>query len=429
MAEKSDTIASLLAEGRTFPPPPDFTAQARICHRRRLRRGRGRPRGVLGGAGRRAPRLVRAVAHRARVGPARSPSGSSAGSSTPPTTASTATSPPAAATRSPTTGRASPATPAPSPTPTSSRDVSQLANALKALGVQKGDRVNIYLGMVPELPMALLALRAHRRRALGGVRRLLVRLAARPHPGRRAPRCSSPATARGGAAASSPLKETADTAVAECPTDREGARAAPHRAGRRHGRRPRRVVARPRAPAVGRVRARADGQRGPPLPPLHQRHHGAAQGHHAHDRRLPHAGRVDAPERVRPASPTPTCTGARPTSAGSPATRYIVYGPLMNGCHRRALRGHARSPGQGPALGHRRALRRHHPLHRAHRDPHVHEVGGRVPREPRPLVVAAARHAWASPSTPRRGSGTGRTSVAAGARSSTPGGRPRPAPS
>src|SRR5438105_447164 len=37
------------------------------------------------------------------------------------------------------------------------RDVSQLANALKALGVEKGDRVNIYLGMVPELPTALLA--------------------------------------------------------------------------------------------------------------------------------------------------------------------------------------------------------------------------------------------------------------------------------
>src|SRR4029077_20461576 len=36
-------------------------------------------------------------------------------------------------------------------------DVSQLANALKELGVQRGDRVNIYMGMVPELPMALLA--------------------------------------------------------------------------------------------------------------------------------------------------------------------------------------------------------------------------------------------------------------------------------
>src|SRR6476661_3592761 len=36
-------------------------------------------------------------------------------------------------------------------------DVSRLANALKSLGVQRGDRVNVYLGMVPELPMSLLA--------------------------------------------------------------------------------------------------------------------------------------------------------------------------------------------------------------------------------------------------------------------------------
>ncbi|MCJ7439856.1 MAG: AMP-binding protein, partial [Acidimicrobiia bacterium] len=36
-------------------------------------------------------------------------------------------------------------------------EVSRLANALKELGVKKGDRVNIYMGMVPELPMALLA--------------------------------------------------------------------------------------------------------------------------------------------------------------------------------------------------------------------------------------------------------------------------------
>ncbi|HZJ26370.1 MAG TPA: acetate--CoA ligase [Acidimicrobiia bacterium] len=36
-------------------------------------------------------------------------------------------------------------------------EVAQLANALKALGVGRGDRVAIYLGMVPELPMAMLA--------------------------------------------------------------------------------------------------------------------------------------------------------------------------------------------------------------------------------------------------------------------------------
>ena len=36
-------------------------------------------------------------------------------------------------------------------------EVCRLANGLRSLGVQKGDRVNIYLGMVPELPIAMLA--------------------------------------------------------------------------------------------------------------------------------------------------------------------------------------------------------------------------------------------------------------------------------
>src|ERR1041384_1649141 len=37
------------------------------------------------------------------------------------------------------------------------RSVNKFANALKNLGVQKGDRVTIYLPMVPELPIAMLA--------------------------------------------------------------------------------------------------------------------------------------------------------------------------------------------------------------------------------------------------------------------------------
>jgi acetyl-CoA synthetase len=36
-------------------------------------------------------------------------------------------------------------------------EVARFANALKELGVRKGDRVNIYMGMVPELPIAMLA--------------------------------------------------------------------------------------------------------------------------------------------------------------------------------------------------------------------------------------------------------------------------------
>ena len=36
-------------------------------------------------------------------------------------------------------------------------EVGRFANALKALGIRKGDRVAIYLGMIPELPVAMLA--------------------------------------------------------------------------------------------------------------------------------------------------------------------------------------------------------------------------------------------------------------------------------
>src|SRR5512132_3326733 len=36
-------------------------------------------------------------------------------------------------------------------------EASRLANGLRSLGVQKGDRVGIYMGMVPELPVAMLA--------------------------------------------------------------------------------------------------------------------------------------------------------------------------------------------------------------------------------------------------------------------------------
>ncbi len=37
------------------------------------------------------------------------------------------------------------------------KEVNKLANALKSLGVQKGDRVGIYLPMIPELPISMLA--------------------------------------------------------------------------------------------------------------------------------------------------------------------------------------------------------------------------------------------------------------------------------
>ena len=44
-----------------------------------------------------------------------------------------------------------------SPTPTCTRDVQRFANALKSLGVAKGDVVAIYLPMIPEVAVAMLA--------------------------------------------------------------------------------------------------------------------------------------------------------------------------------------------------------------------------------------------------------------------------------
>ena len=94
---------------------------------------------------------------RCSTGTAPGPSGSRRRDSTSPTTASTVTSPPGATTRPPSSGKASRAK---SRTLTYQQlliEVSKFANVLKSLGVQKGDRVAIYMGMCPELPIAMLA--------------------------------------------------------------------------------------------------------------------------------------------------------------------------------------------------------------------------------------------------------------------------------
>ena len=86
---------------------------------------------------------------------------------------------------------------------------------------------------------------------------------------------------------------------------------------------------------------------------------------------------------------------------------YIVYGPLANRATSVMYEGTPDHPGQGPLLVDRREVRRHDPLHRAHRDPHVHEVGDRVPRRRTTCRRCGCSARSASPSTPRRGSGTG----------------------
>ena len=96
-------------------------------------------------------------------------------------------------------------------------DVAQLANALKSLGVEKGDRVNIYLGMVPELPMALLAcarIGAAHSVVFGGFSSESLRDRIQDAEAKVLITCDG-AFRRGQIVS---LKETADLAVAECPT-------------------------------------------------------------------------------------------------------------------------------------------------------------------------------------------------------------------
>ena len=106
---------------------------------------------------------------------------------------------------------------------------------------------------------------------------------------------------------------------------------------------------------------------------------------------------------------------------------YIVYGPLANGATQVMYEGTPDTPHQGRFWEIIAEVRGHDPLHRADRDPHVHEVGRRHPGQVRPVLAAAARLGRRAdqprgvdvvPQAHRR---------RPTARSSTPGGRPRPA--
>ena len=180
----------------------------------------------------------------------------------------------------------------------------------------------IYLPMIPEAVVAMLACARHRRPALGGLRRLLRRGPAHPHrrrrgqarhhrrrrlPPRQARRRSSPpSTTRRRQGDSRRVEQVLVVRRTGQDVDVE--------------RGPRRLVARRRRRRQPTEHeAQAVRRRAPAVHPLHLRHHREAQGHPAHHRRLPHPGRLHA-TRSSTCTPRPTSTGAPPTSAGSPAT-------------------------------------------------------------------------------------------------------------
>ena len=195
----------------------------------------------------------------------------------------------------------------------------RFANVMKSLGVEKGDVVGIYMPMIPETPAAMLAcarIGATHNVVFGGFSveavkermevsdaKLLVTANANA-----APRQADPDEGAGRRRARRPAED--------------GARR--RRQARRHRHadegRPRRLVARGVREGGRRLPGRAARRRAPALHPLHVGLDREAEGHPAHDRRLPDRRRRHPQRGLRPEAATPTSTGARPTSAGSPAT-------------------------------------------------------------------------------------------------------------
>ena len=375
-------IEDYYLEERRFPPPEGFAAQAVVTDPSIVERAAARRRGVLGRAGPR-PRLVRRVAHGARVGPAlrqvvrrghaervlqlpRPPRGRRP--------------------RRPgrlSTGKASPATPGPSPTPSCWPTCERFSNVLEGSRRAAGRPGGHLHAHDPRAARGHAGLRAHRGAALGRVRRVLRRRPARPDRRRRGQgadhrrrrlaagrRRGAQGERRRGPGRARPRSSTSSSS---------GAPGSP--TGRRHDAGPRPLVGRPHGRRRAVVPARAHGRRGPALPAVHLGHDGQAQGHHAHHRRLPHPGRLSPTERVFDLTPRPTSTGARPTSAGSPATatsstdRSPTARPAS--CTRAPPTPPARTAG-GSII---EQLRGHHPLHRADGHPHLHEVGRRSTRQ------------------------------------------------
>ena len=258
------------------------------------------------------------------------------------------------------------------------QEVGRCASALKGLGVLKGDRVAIYLPMIPEAAIAMLAcarIGAVHSVVFGGFSAEALRDRINDAE------CTVLITADGGYRRGSvlPLKRFADEAIEGCPTIRhvvvvrrrpggEGDEAfATMREGRDHWWHRLLEQASPVCPAEP-----MDAE--DMLFILYTSgHHREAEGHRAHHRRIPHArGRHDE-VRLRP-------EGRR---------RLLVHRRHRLG-HRTLLRGvrPARERGDGahvrrrarlararPLLEDLRALRRHRLLHRADGDPRLHEVG------------------------------------------------------
>ncbi len=268
------------------------------------------------------------------------------------------------------------------------RDVQRFANALKDLGVEKGDVVGIYLPMIPEVAVAMLACAR-----IGAIHNVVF----------------------GGFSAES-VRERMEFADAKALVTVDGAR-------RKGKTAPIKEQVDEQMGSVGSLKTivvvRATGIDVPmtegrdvfydevcaaadpecPAEPMEAEHplfilytsrlDREAEGDPPHHRRLPHRRGDHAPLRLRPEAGDRRLLVRR--------RRRLDHRPHLHRLRAARQRGDlgdvgggARLPAPGRVVGERRALQGDDPLRGADRDPHLHQVGRRHPGQVRPLLAAPA---------------------------------------
>ncbi len=255
------------------------------------------------------------------------------------------------------------------------REVSKAANALLELGIKTGDRVAIYMPMIPELPIAMLAcarIGAPHTVVFGG-------FSADALAGRiQDSQAKLVITADGGWRRGRPamLKAAVDDAVAQSPTIEHVL-----------------VVRRigehdiPVAMTADRdvwwhdivdrqsedVPAGPGGLRAHALPALHLGHDGEAEGHPPHERRLSRRHELHPLGDLRPEAGRRVLVRRGHRLGHRPQLhRLRPPGQRRDGRHVRRHPGHA---DLGTLVGDHRAVQGQHPVLRPDRDPGVHEAG------------------------------------------------------
>ena len=373
MSEADQNIAALLSEERVFEPPRGVRrgggpgpVDLRACRRR--------PRGVLGGA--RTGWLGQALGRRDDLG---SPwvRWFDGGQLNAAYNCLDRPSRPAAATRSPTTGRARRRAGHHVPEPRRGLPVRERPQGTRrAQGRSSRDLPR----HDPRAPGRDARVRSDRGAALGRLRRFPLRGPPRSHQRRRGRSDHRRRRYRRGAVV--PLKANADEAVRECPTIEHVVTV--RRTGGEHAfNEGRDLWYHDVVEGHDRVRARAAGRRAPAVPALHERDHREAEGHRAHDRRLP--GGSDEGCRIFDIHEDDVLVrgGHRVVTKHS----YIVYAPLANhttsiiyegaGHSARIDGGRSPLPGDDPVYG-------------AHRHPLIHAVGHALSRHARSVVAGCS---------------------------------------